>query len=1670
MKTANSKMLMDDEEETIAYPMPGELLEPTKTSTPVVKKERMETPAVERHSWIDFDDLSPVKEGDRKKTDELKPKLKLTACGNYEERMTSKKTSFRERTDDAITPTRNLRREFGERTEEPMDRGKTEEATALIPSLLESVGGLLRSRPMAMKPGKFDGTGSLESFLVQFEVCAKHNRWTSADKSDHLRCSLEKAATQLLWDFGAQPSASYEDLVERLRQRYGTEGQAETFRAQLYYRRQRSEESLSDLLHEIRRLVVLAYPVPANETTQIIARDAFLEAMSDRELSLKVREREPKTIDEAYRSALRLDAYRRTADTDDRRRPPNRVRGTREDALGAQLQMQMDRFLATQREEQRKWQRELESKFDLQFRQLRQGTPTHSDEPSRNALPERDRPGSTENTRRTTTCFNCGRAGHIARNCRQPRRFQTRPNEIATAGTEASPPPTPETVAANHTISPKEPNRATKNAIYIRGEINGRPQLCLIDTGSEVSLVPSSTVTGLEIQSCNRFLMAANGSDIRVLGEVRVPIKIWKDFYIHTSFLVSDQITEPMLGMDWLREHRCRLGFGMGSLFVRRRRIPLVRGNGSTWCRRVIVAEEVVVSPKCQIDIPVKTLYGDLTTVAPAWMTEAREIQPGVHLARVVVGNSAETQVRVVNLNDGPVRLPKDQSLGGLHPVEVSEVIRKSVDEADQASPNDEMLANLPEEVPFETRERLSALLTEFKDIFSASDRDLGRTSVAMHRIETGDARPVRQPLRRQPLPHRTAIDSNLDSMLADGIIEPTVSEWAANVVLARKKDGNLRFCIDYRQLNDRTKKDSYPLPRIDECLDALAGGGWFSTLDLRSGYHQVAMDPNDADKTAFVTRRGIFKWKVMPFGLCNAPATFQRLMDIVLSGLNFEICLVYLDDVIIFGSTPEEHLDRLEKVFQRLRGANLKLKPSKCQLLRRSVGFLGHIVTPEGVAMDPSKVKDVVEWPVPQKLRDVRAFLGLCSYYRRFVKDFSTVAAPLFALTKKGRMFVWDEVCQETFDRLKTALTTAPILALPKDEGTYVLDCDACDEGIGAVLSQRIGTDERVIAYGSRLLSNAERNYCVTRKELLAVVYFSKLYRQYLLGRSFVLRTDHAALQWLQRTPEPIGQQGRWLERLAEFDFQIVHRPGRNHGNADALSRRPCRQCGLEDPVTVAAVIEISESAPPSIDDDPLDHIEEIQREDPDLRIVRSWLGEGAEAPDLVEILPESETVKVYWYQKDSLYLQDGKIYRRTPEGVNQLVIPRAKREEFLKLAHTGVTGGHLGIRRTRWQVRRRAYWVGWSGDVRRFCKRCSPCNQYRRGLPPKQGPLQPLPCGEPWERLSLDITGPHPRSRRGHIYILTVMDGFSKFVEAIPMANQEASSVARALVDNVIVRYGAPLEILTDQGKNFEGNLFKELCRLLDIDKVRTSSYHPSCNGLIERFHRTMNSMIGKVVSSHQREWDEILPYVLSAYRASQHETTGFSPNYLMFGRETRAPIDLVYGRPPTDDTQPATYSAYTTDLAERMEGAYRQVREHLRVSAERRKRRYDLKVRPARFAPGDRVWYFTPRRYQGRSPKWMRMFTGPFTVVEQIGLVNFRIKKSRQSRPFVVHVDKLRHCYPEGLDSAEEIDATDDREAMPSVGLSTTSRNDASAPSGPATTTERPRRATRPPLRYQ
>jgi len=649
------------------------------------------------------------------------------------------------------------------------------------------------------------------------------------------------------------------------------------------------------------------------------------------------------------------------------------------------------------------------------------------------------------------------------------------------------------------------------------------------------------------------------------------------------------------------------------------------------------------------------------------------------------------------------------------------------------------MISALSPDLDADQRCVAESLLRRYEDTFSKNDYDLGQTDLVTHRIDTGQHRPLRQPLRRHPLSQLPVIDEHVEQMLRQGIVEPAASPWTSNVVLVRRKDNKYRLCIDYCRLNAITYQDVYPLPRIESCLDALNGAGWFSTLDLRSGYWQVRQDPRDADKTAFITRRGCFRFRVMSFGLTNAPSVFQRSMDLVLTGLTCDICLVFIDDIIVFSSSFEEHAGRLEVVLQRLRAAHLKLKPSKCAFFRRQVKFLGHVVSERGVETDPEKIAAVKDWPVHRCLSDVRTYLGFCSYHRRFVRGFADIAAPLHELTKKGRQFVWTAGCQRSFDGLKERLTSAPVLAQPWHEGQFVLDTDASLLGVGAVLSQLQDGEERVIAYSSRLLSDAERRYSTTRLELLAAVYGFRQYRQYLLGRQFTLRTDHAALQWLRRVPEPVGQQARWLDLISEFNFDVQHRSCSKHNNADGLSRRPPTEAVVAvvrgspvgesdlpvdrpaEPSPVQVVADIGLDA----DRWTPDELGRAQATDPAIGPIYRLLSDGEQRPSIESLMPTAEETKSYWAQWELLSMVNGVLYRRfiDAEGCTkrlQLITPAVLRPELIRLCHTGMTVGHLGFRKTVEQVARRAYWTGYRSDVQRFCRRCPDCTKYHCGAPP--------------------------------------------------------------------------------------------------------------------------------------------------------------------------------------------------------------------------------------------------------------------------------------------------------------------------------------------------------------
>ena len=469
-------------------------------------------------------------------------------------------------------------------------------------------------------------------------------------------------------------------------------------------------------------------------------------------------------------------------------------------------------------------------------------------------------------------------------------------------------------------------------------------------------------------------------------------------------------------------------------------------------------------------------------------------------------------------------------------------------------------------------RQSLRELLHRYEHVFPTPGEPVtGRTKSVQHEIITKDARPVRcGPRRLAPAGLRKEQDCVQD-MLTGGQIEPSDSPCTSPVVLVTKKDGSTRFCVDYRRLNSLTIKDAYPLPRIDDSLQLLGNQQWFSTMDLASGYWQVAMSPEAKREAAFVTNEGLFQFRVMPFGLCNAPAMFERLMDRVLCGMRWSRCLVYLDDVISFGKSVPEALGHLEEVLARLSDFSLQLKAKKCTFMQTEVAFLGHIVSWTGLACDPEKLSAVQNWHEPNRVKAVHQFVGFVGYYRRFVKFFVELADPLVALMRKGVPFVWCDEQHTAFDALKACLLSAPILGFPTEKDRFVLDTDASLFAIGGVLSQIQNEEEVVIAYASRSLRISQRRYCTTRREMLAAVVMCTHFRSYLRGSQFTLRMDHSSLRWLQKFKYEDGMLAHWCLLLGQCSVTFEYRPGSQPSNADGMSRQ-CGQCRrLDCPVSAA-------------------------------------------------------------------------------------------------------------------------------------------------------------------------------------------------------------------------------------------------------------------------------------------------------------------------------------------------------------------------------------------------------------------------------------------------------------------------------------------------------------------
>ena len=651
----------------------------------------------------------------------------------------------------------------------------------------------------------------------------------------------------------------------------------------------------------------------------------------------------------------------------------------------------------------------------------------------------------------------------------------------------------------------------TADGPLVTGSVFGVEVTFLVDTGANVTILKPSVVNKIPVlerpslKHVDTSMLLANGSSLPFQGRGRFSIRIGDQQVEHDVWVAEIEL-DGIIGMDFIKEHNCRLTLGQG-------RSELTLSGNVTGCKgidqlpkcaRVAAKVTTVIPPRSESLIPAKLI--DSCGGAPLAITEGQERftkRSQLLVARALVDLSGDVvPLRLLNPTDQPQTVYQDTISAWCEPVErVSEAGRQEAQPSEapagracRITPCTTSLPNHLVDLYQRTssclgetqKVEVEALLVEFADVFACSADDLGRTSIVRHEINTSGTRPIRQHPRCLPLSQRVEAEAEIANMLQRGVIEPSSSPLASPIVLVCKKDGTTRFCVDYRRLKAANVKDSYPLPHIGDSLDTLSGSCWFSTLDLASGYWQVEVREEDRPKTAFTTGSGLYQFTVMPFGLCNAPATFERLMERVLSGLPWEVCLSYLDDIIVHAKTFEAELAQLRSVFTRLREAGLKLSPKKCHLFKKRVVFLGHVVSKDGVSTDPEKIRAVCDWPTPVSASTLRGFLGLCSYYRRFVRGFADIAAPLHRLTEKDKAFSWSEECNDAFHRLTQVLSQAPVLAYPTTEGAFVLDTDASNTGIGAGLSQTQGGEEKVIAYFSRSLTKAERRCRIPRANFL--------------------------------------------------------------------------------------------------------------------------------------------------------------------------------------------------------------------------------------------------------------------------------------------------------------------------------------------------------------------------------------------------------------------------------------------------------------------------------------------------------------------------------------------------------------------------------------------------------
>lgn len=901
----------------------------------------------------------------------------------------------------------------------------------------------------------------------------------------------------------------------------------------------------------------------------------------------------------------------------------------------------------------------------------------------------------------------------------------------------------------------------------------------------------------------------------------------------------------------------------------------------------------------------------------------------------------------------------------------------------------------------------VNKLKKEFPGVFKEEIIDMPPERNVEHVIDTGNATPVtRAPYKMSPA-ELDELKKQLDELLKKGHIKPSTSPWGSPVLFVKKKNGTMRMCVDYRALNKLTIRNKYPLPRIDECLERLNGASYFTSLDLTSGYHQVRIREEDVEKTAFNTRYGQYVFRVLPFGLCNAPPTFQKMMNEVLADCLDKFVLVYLDDILIFSKSATDHERHVKHVLKKLQDAQLVINQKKCSFHKRELSFLGYKISGKGIEPASDKVKVIQDWKVPSNVQEVRQFIGLAQYYRRFIPNFASIAAPITDLTRgtgsKTRSIIWTDNCEESFKILKQKLSSSPVLLTPNMSKPFKIETDASDYGIGCVLSQKDSTGNwRPIAFESKKLSKAEQSYPAQERELLGILHALRTWRCLIDGNKYTVYTDHLPLKYFRTQTKPTPRLIRWISELELYDPDIQYKPGKENDVADVLSRIGGPQDipnteSIEPRYLYSTTYHKTQEIP----------VKKHNKEDD---IVSNW-------PSLYR-QPEDKwpaTVSdLLKRERKNFVIEDSKVYRLVKiDGAEKKIpfVTYSKRADLVEDFHKGY--GHTGTTTIYSLMKTRWWWPSMKDDILTWLKLCSHCQLGSRAEKNvHHAPMKPLEVPAPFARWHLDFIGELPLTTNGNRWILVAVDYATNWpiVRALPDATGE--NIVKFLYEEIVLKFGCPQEIITDRGANFMSKVLQQYTALIRTKHGFTSAFHPRSNAKCERFNQTFKNMLIKYAHGTVHSWDDYIEKALFACRVRKHDTTGYSPFYLTYGVHPVIPGDT--SKPfiaELTENDPELLAENAMDHLRKLREARNNATEEMKKQAIRDKAKWDAAMGNRLtqvFGVGDYV-LLRQENKRGLEYNWM----GPYKVLARN--LDFNTYKIQEVDGKIynswVHTDRLK-----------------------------------------------------------